>query len=131
MKKSELKEIIKPIVKECIQEALIEEGVLSNIVSEVVKGMSAAPILEQKAPPRQIAREPSNTNLKQQRKRLMSAINKDAYNGVDLFESTQAMSTYEAQDQKPGSVDLGHPNDPGVDISSIVGLSTQIWDKLK
>lgn len=131
MKKSELKEIIKPIVKECIQEALIEEGILSNIVSEVVKGMSGAPIIEQRPPPRQVVREPKNTNLREQRKKLMNAINKDAYNGIDLFEGTQAMSSYESQDQKAGGVDLGNPNDAGVDISSIMGASSQIWKKLK
>ena len=41
------------------------------------------------------------------------------------------MSSYEAQDQKPGSVDLGNPNDPGVDISSIMGVSSKIWERLK
>ena len=108
MKKSDLKKVIKPLVKECIQEVLLEEGLLSNVVSEVVKGMAAAPIVEQKAiPQQQIVREPSNSNLKQQRKKLMNAINKDAYNGIDLFEGTSAMSSYEAQDQKPGGVDLG------------------------
>lgn len=132
MKKSELKKVIKPLVKECIQEVLLEEGLLSNVVSEVVKGMSGTPIVEQKQPvPKQIVREPSNTKLKEQRQKLMNAINKDAYNGVDLFEGTNAMSSYEAQDLKPGAVDLGNPMDPGVDISSIVGVSSKIWEKLK
>ncbi len=132
MKKSDLKKVIKPLVKECIQEILLEEGLLSNVVSEVVKGVTVAPIMEQAVrPQQQIAREPNNSNLKQQREKLMNAINKDAYNGIDLFEGTNAMTSYEAQDQKPGGVDLGNPADPGVDISSIMGASTKIWDRLK
>ena len=128
MKKSELKKVIKPLVKECIQEVLIEEGLLSNVVSEVVKGMST-PIVESKQPPKQIVRQPNNnTKLKEQRKKLMGAINKDAYNGVDLFEGTTPAP---AQREQQGSVDLGDPTDAGVDISSIMGASSKIWEKLK
>ena len=128
MKKSELKKVIKPLVKECIQEVLIEEGLLSNVVSEVVKGMST-PIVESKQPPKQIVRQPSNNaKLKEQRKKLMGAINKDAYNGVDLFEGTTPAP---AQREQQGSVDLGDPTDAGVDISSIMGASSKIWEKLK
>jgi hypothetical protein len=130
MKKSELKKVIKPLVKECIQEVLIEEGLLSNVVSEVVKGMGAAPIVEQRQSiPKQIVREPNNTNLKQQRQKLMGAINKEAYNGVDLFEGTTPAPAQ--RENSAGSVDLGDPNDAGVDISSIMGASSHIWQKLK
>ena len=129
MKKSELKKVIKPLVKECIQEVLIEEGLLSNVVSEVVKGMST-PIVESKQPPKQIVRQPNNnTKLKEQRRKLMDAINKDAYNGVDLFEGTTP--TPAQREQQAGSVDLGDPSDAGVDISSIMGVSSKIWEKLK
>ena len=130
MKKSELKKVIKPLVKECIQEVLIEEGLLSNIVSEVVKGMGAPPIIEQKqSVPKQIVREPNNTNLKQQREKLLSAINKDAYNGVDLFEGTTPAPAQ--RERSAGAVDLGDPSDAGVDISSIMGVSSKIWERLK
>jgi|TARA_B100000900_G_C20523454_1_gene693191 hypothetical protein len=131
MKKSELKKVIKPLVKECIQEVLLEEGLLSNVVSEVVKGMGAAPIVEQKqSVPKQIVRQPNNnTKLKEQRRKLMDAINKDAYNGVDLFEGTTP--TPAQREQQAGSVDLGDPSDAGVDISSIMGVSSKIWEKLK
>tara|TARA_R100001591_G_scaffold118160_2_gene139733 strand:- start:86 stop:478 length:393 start_codon:yes stop_codon:yes gene_type:complete len=130
MKKSDLKKVIKPLVKECIQEVLIEEGLLSNVVSEVVKGLGNTPIVEKKqAVPKQIVREPRNINLKEQRQKLMGAINKDAYNGVDLFEGTSPAPAQ--REQAAGSVDLGDPNDAGVDISSIMGASSQIWEKLK
>tara|TARA_Y100001972_G_scaffold23036_1_gene27632 strand:- start:6096 stop:6488 length:393 start_codon:yes stop_codon:yes gene_type:complete len=130
MKKSELKKVIKPLVKECIQEVLIEEGLLSNVVSEVVKGITDTTLVEQRKPvPQQIVREPKNTSLKQQRQKLMGAINKDAYNGVDLFEGTTPAPAQ--REQSAGAVDLGDPNDAGVDISSIMGASTKIWERLK
>jgi len=130
MKKSDLKKVIKPLVKECIQEVLIEEGLLSNVVSEVVKGLGNTPIVEKKqAVPKQIVREPRNINLDEQRQKIMGAINKDAYNGVDLFEGTTPAPSQ--RDQPAGSVDLGDPNDAGVDISSIMGASSQIWERLK
>jgi len=130
MKKSELKKVIKPLVKECIQEVLIEEGLLSNVVSEVVKGITDTTLVEQRKPvPQQIVREPKNTNLKQQRQKLMGAINKDAYNGVDLFEGTTPAPAQ--REQSSGAVDLGDPNDAGVDISSIMGASSKIWERLK
>ena len=130
MKKSELKKVIKPLVKECIQEVLIEEGLLSNVVSEVVKGITDTTLVEQRKPvPQQIVREPKNTSLKQQRQKLMGAINKDAYNGVDLFEGTTPAPAQ--REQSAGAVDLGDPNDAGVDISSIMGASSKIWERLK
>ena len=130
MKKSELKKVIKPLVKECIQEVLLEEGLLSNVVSEVVKGMSATTIVESKKQiPQQIVREPNTKALKQHKNKLLSAINKDAYNGVDLFEGTTPAPAQ--REQPAGSVDLGDPNDAGVDISSIMGASSKIWERLK
>tara|TARA_Y100000592_G_scaffold101162_1_gene186232 strand:+ start:657 stop:1055 length:399 start_codon:yes stop_codon:yes gene_type:complete len=132
MKKTELKKIIKPLVKECINEVLLEEGLLSNVVSEVVRGVVSQNLVEQSSRPQHT--EPKNIGnqkLKEQREKLLNTINKDAYNGVDLFEGTQAISSYEAQDQKPGTVDLGNPNDAGVDISSIMGASSKIWERLK
>tara|TARA_R100001591_G_scaffold35687_1_gene47217 strand:- start:391 stop:783 length:393 start_codon:yes stop_codon:yes gene_type:complete len=130
MKKSELKKVIKPLVKECIQEVLIEEGLLSNVVSEVVKGITDTTLVEQRKPvPQQIVREPKNTNLKEQRQKLMGAINKDAYNGVDLFEGTTPAPAQ--REQSAGAVDLGDPNDAGVDISSIMGASSKIWERIK
>ena len=103
---------------------------LSNVVSEVVKGITDTTLVEQRKPvPQQIVREPKNTNLKEQRQKLMGAINKDAYNGVDLFEGTTPAPAQ--REQSAGAVDLGDPNDAGVDISSIMGASTKIWERLK
>ena len=129
MKKSELKNIIKPLVKECIHEVLLEEGLLSNVVSEVAKGLGSNVVVEQK----QKAATPAPKNapppeLAQHRKKLMNAINKDAYNGVDIFEGTTPIREASTQ---PGAPDLGAPGDAGIDISSIIGASSKIWERLK
>ena len=129
MKKSELKTLIKPLVKECIHEVLIEEGLLSNVVAEVAKGISAAPLVENRAPP-PVAKKAkqSRVQLAEHRKKMLDAVGREAYNGVDLFEGTTPMNTAEP---RPGTPDLGHPNDPGVDISSLIGHGAQIWQNMK
>lgn len=135
MNKKELKKLLKPLVKECIQESLMEEGLLSNVVSEVVKGLGAQTIVEATvpAPKRQVAaaREPQNTNLKKHRKKLLEAVSSDSYNGVDLFEGTAPLTSYESGGTKSSGVDLGDPSDSGVDISSIMNASSKIWDAMK
>ena len=129
MKKSDLKNLIKPIVKECIQEALLEEGLLSNVVSEVVSGLQTAPVIREQveSPPPRPAPKPRDYS--QDRKKLLDALGKDAYNGVDLFEGTTPAPAQ--REQAAGSVDLGDPNDAGVDISSIMGNATKMWDMMK
>lgn len=139
MKKSELKNIIKPLVKECIHEVLIEEGLLSNVVAEVTKGLHAGLMVESasanthRTSPEIPTKKSQNTRKKidEHRTKLMNAINKDAYNGVDLFENTQPMTSREASAPKPGSIDLGNPNDSGVDISSLMGGASKIWQAMK
>jgi hypothetical protein len=138
MKKSDLKQLIKPLVKECIHEVLIEEGMLSNVVAEVAKGMQGNLVTE--APQRkeealytedlQIKRKSMETKskLKEHRKRIMDSIGKTAYNGVDLFEGTEPLSSGEAA---KGHADLGNPGDSGVDISSLTGNASKIWQAIK
>ena len=141
MKKSDLKQLIKPLVKECIHEVLLEEGLLSNVVAEVAKGMQGNLMTEtQQRPPEalfdnnlQMKRKADDTRskLNERRKKLMDSIGGDAYNGVNLFEGTEALTGYEASQAKGGSVDLGHPQDAGVDISSLVGGASQVWKAMK
>ena len=133
MKKSDLKQLIKPLVKECIHEVLIEEGMLSNVVSEVAKGMQGA-VLTESVAPSAYERTPDPPPPRQnnaQRKQLMDAIGAEAYNGVNLFEGTEAMSSYEAAEPRGGSVDLGNPGDSGVDISSLMGPASRMWNAMK
>jgi hypothetical protein len=139
MKKSDLKQLIKPLVKECIHEVLLEEGLLSNIVSEVAKGMQGSLIVEakpQQKRPKALFSEERAVKRKavdtmEQRRKLMEAIGSDAYNGVNLFEGTEALSRYEAATPKAGSVDLGSPADAGVDISSLIPDASRLWGAMK
>ena len=138
MKKSDLKQLIRPLVKECIHEVLLEEGLLSNIVSEVARGLQGNVIAEAQIPdPKSEEIEElhmrkkafqSRGALKEHRRKLMDTIGSDAYAGVDLFEGTEP--TYQSEPQQ-GSADLGDPRDSGVDISSIFGDSTRIWQAMK
>jgi hypothetical protein len=129
MKKQELKRLIKPVVKECIHEVLLEEGLLSNVVSEVVRGMSSAPLVEATPPPqtKRVTQEQKN-KISEHRQRMMEAIGRDAYNGIDLFEGTTDSGM---EQPKAGTPDLGAPTDPGVDISSILGDASRIWQSMK
>tara|TARA_R110000824_G_scaffold302749_2_gene490531 strand:+ start:11775 stop:12179 length:405 start_codon:yes stop_codon:yes gene_type:complete len=134
MKKSDLKRIIKPLVKECIHEVLLEEGLLSNVVAEVAKGMQGNVLVETPpSPPRKNKKAThqatkSRAKLQEHRSSLMKSIGEEAYNGVNLFEGTEPIqNTQPAQ----GHADLGASSDAGVDISSLVGDSSAIWQALK
>lgn len=137
MKKEELKKVIKPLVKECIHEVLLEEGLLSNVVAEVARGMQGAVITEARttapAPPRENIQEQAQkarAKLNTHRQSLMDSIGAEAYNGVNLFEGTAPIPAAAAE-PKAGSVDLGNPHDSGVDISSLVGGASRMWDAMK
>jgi len=132
VKKEELKKLLKPMIKECIKECLYEEGILSSVVSEVVKGMGTGLIQEQvkddtPAPTFKMKKPtPAANTMNESRKKLLDAIGRDAYGGVDIFEGT----TPAPADRSPemGSP-LGNmePSDPGVDISGIVALGSKKW----
>ena len=138
MKKADLKQLIKPLVKECIHEVLLEEGLLSNVVAEVTRGLQGSLITEHapatassSSAEEEIVREKavqSRQQLKAHRRKLMEAIGNESYGGVDLFEGTTPMAQ---QEPKAGTTDLGDPGDSGVDISSIFGNSSRIWEAMK
>ena len=140
MKKSEFKKLIKPIVDECIKESLTENGLISSIIVEVVKGMSTATLISETPEPEEPEVNPMvnrmkrnafendrSNKLQQQKNKLMAALGEEAYNGVNLFEGLEPTP----QEPKKGQTDLGHPRDAGVDISSILGKSSQIWKAIK
>jgi len=135
MNKSDLKKLIKPLVKECINEVLIEEGLLSNVVSEVARGMQSGMIIEQKTIEAPQSSAPDQAEIirkrQSQREQLMRSIGEDAYNGVNLFEGTSPLSAHENTDAKPGNIDLGSPTDAGVDISSVIGGASKMWNAMK
>ena len=135
MKKAELKKILKPLIKECIKEVIFEDGTLSTIISEVLKGTSTQQVVhETKAPERletnQEAQQRRSQLLKEQKKKMLDSIGKDAYNGVNLFEGTTPMSAPrdETSPQGSGALDGMSPGDPGVDISAFGALG--VWKKL-
>ena len=135
MKRSELKNIIKPLVKECITEALIEEGLLSNVISEVMKGISPVITETAHAPERtpvvQEARRERTVQMKENRKKLLDAIGKESFGGVDLFEGTSPAPAQQSPESQASSP-LGGvaPGDPGVDISGILGIGGHKWKSL-
>ncbi len=132
MKKNELKKILKPLIKECIKEVIFEEGALSTIISEVMKGTSSSQqIVETKAqqPKQDFARQEKKLQEAKERKRkLLDSIGRDAYNGVNLFEGTTPAPA--SQESGRGALSGVDPRDPGVDISSFMGKSSLIWQKM-
>ncbi len=136
MNKAQLKKLIKPVVKECIQEVLIEEGLLTEVVSQVAAGMSKQPIVENRQKKTkdslfnedlQMKRKTQEVNqkLQEHRRKLLDSIGNEAYNGVDLFEGTEPI-------RESGTPGASHrPNDAGVDISSLMGNASKVWQALK
>ena len=132
MKKSELKTILKPLIKECIKEVIFEDGVLSGLISEVVRGTNGVQavneakveqgdqqLLEERQQKRQ---EEVKSKIRETKKKMLDAIGKESFNGVNLFEGTDPLTSggspgSSAPAQSPLSTYA--PDDAGVDISSI------------
>jgi len=147
MKKTQLKQLIKPLVKECIHEVLLEEGLLTEVVAQVAAGMPRQQLVETvQTPSKSIGKREqevadkmfaqqrnqkaiqAKAKLQEHRKKMMDAIGNDAFNGVDLFEGTEPLRESGSPGQAHRPNVLGDdPNDSGVDISSILGGSSQIW----
>ena len=136
MNKNELKKILKPLIKQCIKEVIFEDGTLSTIISEVATGLGSANVISEATPAtkRQSLetdfeakqrRQKKVQNLQEQKKKMLDAIGKDAFNGVDLFEGTTPAPAQ--QQQGKGALSGVAPSDPGVDIST---LPTGMWKKL-
>ena len=133
--------MLKPLIKECVKEMILEEGLLTNIVSEVAAGMQGNLVTETRQPQpkrehilddRPKIKRKSNEareKLKEHRQRLMDSIGQDAYGGVDLFEGTEPMKQQGAP--RAGAVDLGDPQDSGVNLDSILGNASHIWKAMK
>ena len=131
MKRNEFKNKVKPIIRECIKELLFEEGVLSGIISEVIKGTSNNVVYEAKKvePQKELIDERKEIKKKttESRKKLLEAMGKDAFNGVNIFEGTRPMRGGDASGGRSPLSNV-EPGDPGVDISSIPGAN--VWKHL-
>ena len=137
MKKSEFKEMI----KESVKEVLIEEGVLKSVISEVVKAVGQTQVVQQPVATQQTfteqasleAAEKQKQKLAETRKKMLDAIGKDSFGGVDLFEGTTPIKkagSPAAPTGAPSSALEGvDPNDSGVDISSLLG-GANVWKQL-
>ena len=136
MKKSEFKEMI----KESVKEVLVEEGVLKSVISEVVKAVGETQAqpkvsVDQQSLMQQAtleAAQKQKQKLTETREKMLNAIGKDSYGGVDVFEGTTPMKSGGTPDSSPtpssalGGVD---PSDSGVDISSLLG-GVDTWKQL-
>ena len=147
MNKKELKQLIKPLVKECINEVLLQEGVLSSIISEVMIGTQAVPLREQapvpvQKPTRQLETDDQAMQRIQERQRqagnkkrkLMDAIGKDTFGGVDLFEGTQPLGSGGNPDsgtQPQGALSAYAADDAGVNIDGLLNIAGGAWKKIK
>tara|TARA_R110002020_G_scaffold118553_1_gene270863 strand:+ start:159 stop:575 length:417 start_codon:yes stop_codon:yes gene_type:complete len=135
MNKNELKRVLKPLVKQCINEVLLEEGLLSTVIAEVMKGTGNARIVETKQYKQKqkidntAAQEAKRKRLMEQKRKLLDAIGAESYNGVDLFEGTTPTKASPSQGASQGALSDVAPNDPGVDISSLMG-SAHNWSKM-
>ena len=126
MEKAELKQILKPLIKQCIKEVIFEDGVLSGIISEVMKGTSGQQVMKEseqiqkKAPPR--TNNKAKKQITEQKKKLLDAIGKDTFGGIDLFEGTRPLTDIQGgQTSSHSALANVDPSDAGVDISSIPG----------
>ena len=130
MKTNELKKVLKPLIKQCIKEVIFEDGVLSGIISEVVKGVNVAPVIKEEKTKAMLDLqereriEKKNEMLKEQRRKILDSIGKDSFNGVNVFEGTDAMAPESNSHSPLANV---APNDSGVDIA---GLFNSNWSKL-
>jgi len=141
MNKAEFKKLLKPIVKECIQESLLEGGVLSKVISEVVRGINVQQtIVEEKQQNNRLeeefAREEENNyvqKLNETKRKMLDAIGNNNYNGVNLFENTEPISSAPSPGESvsPNSPLSGvSPNDAGVDIGALMGGAGRRWNTL-
>jgi hypothetical protein len=137
MKKSEFKQLI----KESVREVLVTEGFLSTIVAEVVKGIGTNVVTEsaikkempqEKIKFQEMKTQEKKKQLQETKKRMLDAIGKDVYGGVNVFEGTAPIRSGGSPDTTPspnsalGDID---PADPGVDISGLIG-TTSAWKEM-
>ena len=131
MKRNELKDILKPLIKECIKEVIFEDGTLSGIISEVMQGLQGTtrqPIVEKKVIK---SNQPSAALLEARKSLEETKRNLQSSTGLKgIFEGTTPIHS-SGGSQKHGALRDRDPGDAGVDISSILGKSSQIWKAIK
>jgi len=137
MDKTDLKKILKPLMKECIREVLMEQG-LSTIITEMV----SKPVQQIKSTPeaqtKQVFKKEiieQKPQLNEARKAMLDSIGKSGYmsNKFDPFSGTAPLTEVQAADGNisptRAAIDSAVLNDPGVDISSLMG-NKNAWKAL-
>ena len=112
------------------------------MVSEVARGMSHTPSKREPAPVKEVrhrdsddeAQKRATKKLNETKNKMLDAIGKSSYGGVDLFEGTDPLHSGGQPGGAPTQTNFPgvSPEDPGVDISSILpmGKSSKIWERL-
>tara|TARA_Y100000034_G_C6864139_1_gene393632 strand:+ start:468 stop:845 length:378 start_codon:yes stop_codon:yes gene_type:complete len=124
MKLDEFRKLLKPMIKDMVKQALLEEGLLSNIVSEVAQGLviaeakTAAPAarLQEASRPRR------NEAIEAARRDLQASKEENKV----IYENTRPLPSGDARSALGGIP----PDDPGVDISGLLGAVEHKWSKL-
>ncbi len=136
MKKSEFKQMI----KESVKEVLVEEGVLKSVISEVVKAVGTiqteqTPVATQQSFTQQASQEAvekQRQKLAESKQKMLDAIGKSSFGGVDIFEGTTPMKkggNPQGAATPSSALEGVDPGDSGVDISSLLGASSA-WEQL-
>ena len=136
MKKNEFKDLI----KESVKEVLIEEGVLKSVISEVVKAVGLSqeepsPVATQQSFSQEASKgaaEKHRQKLAESKQKMLDAIGKSSFGGVDIFEGTTPMKKAgnpQGSGAPSSALEGVDPSDPGVDISNLLGGSN-VWKQL-
>jgi hypothetical protein len=137
----ELKKLLKPLIRDIVKEVILEEqGIISHVIKEsmtaIAGNKASLPVqqLQEEVKSFQPRKLPSDVKdqLAGTRKKLLEAIGKDAYNGVDLFAGTEPLRenapTVTPMGSVPSPLANMDPSDPGVPIDKF--FDTQNWAKL-
>ena len=134
MKKEELKNVLKPIIQECIKELIFEKGFLSSIINEV-QGASAPTIIEARQPTKSYQQNEqefikkksveAHNKLFEHKKKLMEAVGKNSYGGVNIFEGVTPIDEAPAENKKaPSAIEVLDPgNTGGISLGNIPGMN--------
>jgi hypothetical protein len=151
MKLAQLKELLKPLIKQLIKESLLEDGIISTIVAEAIRGTKQGLLTEQLPKSQNVTKsvtveqdvnflaEEQKKKLKEGKKILLDAIGKGSYSDVvnkfDPFANTQPLSKGGQVNESvatvaaPGPLSGIAPDDPGVSIDGLLGMS-KTWKTL-
>ena len=77
--------------------------------------------------------EQVSRRLKESKNKMLEAIGKDAYGGINVFEGTEPLSSGGAPGATPSHSPLANmdPKDKGVDIDGLLGAFGSKWNALK